>query len=311
MDNQKQHYVPKVYLKQFSKNKSGHFYAAGPKSNNLRSINPRHVEQVCYLDNFYTLKNETSESVNVKDRNFLEKNAFHYESRLLPRIINKLKHKNIYLNKSYHDSFIDIYLNIKQRNPCYRNSFNSDHLSESVTKQINILKLSKEWVEEMSGENFEVFTQRIKQKIVQDKDIKDELHKRILFDSFSGNDETMNKIKTVLGKMNLFVAEPLKDSEFFLTSDNPGFTILGDRILNTHFSEFTGVGFPITSKQFVLLLGTSSQSQLEIRKKINFRKFKTEAIDSLNRATIINSNEFVFCESKKYLSDTIEKYLFK
>ena len=44
--------MPKVYLKEFSKDKSGHFFAAVPRPDYLRSINSRHVEQVCYVDNF-------------------------------------------------------------------------------------------------------------------------------------------------------------------------------------------------------------------------------------------------------------------
>lgn len=305
--NQRQHYVPKVYLKQFSKGQSGHLYAAGPKPN-FEKIREKHVKHVCFHENFYTLKDETKKSINVDDHNYIEKNAFRYESRLLQRIIDKLRHKNVYLNKSYFESLIDIYLNIKQRNPCYRNSFNASQISKSVNRQIDSMRLEKDWIEKMSGENFDIFIERIKEKITQDKDLPNELHKRILVDSLHGEDGTIDKIKKELQQMNLFVFEPWDDCEYFLTSDNPGYTTSKDKVFNTHFSQFSTIGFPLNSKQFMLLLGRSSQSPLEIHKRIQYVKLKTEAVQMLNYGTIINSNEYVFCEHKQYLVDIIKKY---
>lgn len=305
--NQRQHYVPKVYLRQFSENRSGHFYAAGPKPH-LENIRMKHVEHVCFFENYYTLKDETKIHLNVDDHNYIEKNAFGYESRLLRRIIDKLRHKNVYLSKSYFDSLIEIYLNIKQRNPWYRNGFDSSQISKAVNRQIDRMRVAKDWIEEMSGENFDIFMGRIKGKITQDKDFPNELHKRILVESFHGQDEAMGKIARVMREMNLFVVEPSTCSEYFLTSDNPGYTTWKDRVFNTHFAQFNTIGFPLNSRQFMLLIGRSSQSQLEIHKKINYVKFKTDAVQMLNEGTIINANEYIFCENKKYLVDVIKKY---
>lgn len=308
MEKQRHHYVPKVYLREFSKNRSGHFYAAGPKPNLLRTINPRHVEQVCYIDNFYTLKEKTKEQSKVDDIDFLEKKAFDYEKRLLPRIISKLKNKNVYLNKSYHDSLIDIYLNIKQRNLFYRKNFRAYDIAKLAEKELERMKPLQSWIEEMSGQNYETFMGKIKDQILEDKDLPDELHKQTLIETAIGKNDAINNSSEVLKAMTFFVLEPLNSSDFFITSDNPGFTLLGDKVFNTNFGRFDSIGFPINSKQLVFLRGKSRQSNLEIHKKINFIKLGTKGIDTLNFCTIFNSTEYVFCESKKYLTELIERF---
>lgn len=309
MVKQKHHYVPKIYLREFSKNRLGHFFAAGPKPNFLKTINPKHAEQVCYVDNFYTLGERTKEQLEVDDIDFLEKKAFDYEKRLLPRIISKLKHKNVYLTKSYFDSLIDIYLNLKQRNLFYRKGFQNEDMSKLTDNEINKMLHLKPWIEEMSGQNFESFMGKIKEQIIRDKDLPDELHKQTLIETAKGTNDAINNAKDVLKKMELFVLEPINNSDYFITSDNPGFTLLGDKVFNTNFGRFDSIGFPINSKQTVFLKGLSSQSSVEIHKRINFIKLRTKGIDLMNYCTIFNSNEYVFCESKKYLVDLINRFV--
>lgn len=309
MEKQRQHYVPKVYLKEFSKNKLGHFYAAGPKPDYLTTINPRHVEQVCYVDNFYTLKEKTKKLENIEDADFLEKKAFDYEKRLLPRIISKLKHKNIYLNKSYYDSLIDIYLNLKQRNLFYRNGFkNSDHQS-FIDKEIERMSPLKSWIEEMSGIDYDSLMGKIKEQILQDKELPEELHKQSLIDTAKGQNDAINRTKEVIKRMNLFILEPVSALDYFITSDNPGFTLLGDKVFNTNFSRFNSIGFPINSRQLVFFNGISSRSQFEIHKRINFIKIPSSEIHLINCYTAFNSNEYLFCENKKYLTEFTKKFV--
>jgi hypothetical protein len=308
LNKQRHHYVPKVYLKEFTKNKSGHFFAAGPRPRHLKTINPKHVEQVCYVDNFYTLKERSKIMSDVGDINFLEKKAFDYEKRLLPRIISKFKHKNVYLNRSYHESLLDIYLNLKQRNLFYRNNFRSQDISALTDKQINQMHNLKPWVEEMSGENFETFIGKVKESIIHDKELPDEMHKQTLIESAKGKNDAINNAKESLKRMELFIFEPINHSDYFITSDNPGFTLLGDQVFNTNFGHFDSIGFPINSKQIVFLRGISPQSPLEIHKRINFRRLGTKGTDLMNYCTIFNSNKYVFCESKRYLVEIIGKF---
>ncbi len=308
MNKQRQHYVPKVYLKEFTRDRSGHFYAAGPRPKHLTSIDYRHVEQVCYSHNFYTLRENTKDQAEVEDNNFLEKKAFDYEKRLLPRIIDKLRHKNVYLNKSYHDSLIDIYLNLKQRNLFYRHNFIGQDMSALTDKQIDGMKPLKSWIEEMSGESFDNFMGKIKEKIILDTDLPAEMHKQTLIESAFGKNDAINKAKECLKRMTLYVFEPLNNSDYFLTSDNPGFSLLGDKVFNTNFGRFDAVGFPISSRQTVFLTGNSKQNQLEILKRINFVKLDTKRMDLINYCTIFNSNEYVFCETKKYLTELVKRF---
>lgn len=308
MDTEKHHYVPKVYLKQFSKDFLGHFYAAGPKPLYLKTVNPRHAEQVCYIHDFYTLNERTLSALGIDDAKFLETKAFDYEKRLLPRIFSKLNHKNVYLNKSYHDRFIDIYLSFKQRNAYYRNIFMNHDLNAMTDREIEKMKPAKKWIEEVSGQNYDHFMGKIKHQIISDNELPGELHKRTLIETAIGQNSAINDAKRLLLKMSFYVLEPLNNSDFFITSDNPGFSLLGKKVFNTNFGRFDSVGFPINSKQLVFLTGISSQSHLEIHKKINFAKIGTKEVHLLNCCTVFNANEHVFCESKKYLTEFVVRF---
>lgn len=264
---------------------------------------------MCYIDNFYTLRDETSRQFGLGDIEFLEKKGFDYEKKLLPRIVDKFRHKNVYLNSSYHESLINIYLSLKQRNLFYRRYFQSMDLAALTEKHIKDLKPMKAVIEQLSGEDFDSFMGKIKGQIVDDSLLPEEMHKQMLVESHKGTNEAINDAKKALERLNLYLLEPSREKDYFLTSDNPGFTLLANMVFNTNFGRFDSIGFPINSRQAVFLTGQSNQSTLEIHKRINFISLDPKAVERFNHCTIFNANELVFCESKKFLTEAIGSFL--
>lgn len=81
--SQRQHYVPQIYLKQFTVDLNGFFFRAKPKPYSAGGISKRHINNVCYLEDFYVFQNaDVLEKLPGQDANFIETNAFKYETRL-------------------------------------------------------------------------------------------------------------------------------------------------------------------------------------------------------------------------------------
>ena len=93
----RQHYVPEVYLKRFAFSLRGDFFAFKIKSKYRTTPKLVNVSSVCYLEDFYTIKNVEDLYVkNVFDEYHIEKKSFKYEKKEL----NILK----YLILNYQDS---------------------------------------------------------------------------------------------------------------------------------------------------------------------------------------------------------------
>lgn len=311
MEKEKHHYVPKLYLRQFTKELKGHFFGAGPKPDLLQTIKNKHVSEVCYLDNFYTLnKNESLERFSLDDKNFIEKKAFKYESSRIRQIINKFKNRNVNLTKSYHEQLIDIYISIKMRNIFVRNQHKDTALiNQTLDKEVENFKVMKTWIEEVSGENYESLMSRVRNSLANDKVLHEEFQKVSIIEAMKGTNEPINEAKRKIQRLNLYLFEPLSDKDYFITSDNPGFTLIGNKVFNTNFGQFDSIGFPINSRQLVMFMGLSLQSDLEILKRINYRKLTSKEVDRFNSCTTFNAFEFVYCESKKYLTDFVARFI--
>lgn len=311
MNKQKHHYVPRSYLIQFTKGLDGKFFSAGPKSEHFRTIKRKHIAEVCYVNNFYTLmKAESLEKYSLDDGNFIEKNAFNYEKHRIRQVIYKFKNRNVSLNKSYHDQLIEIYLSIKIRNVFLRNQhLDKKIINETLDKEILKFIPYKTWIEKVSGEKYEDLMERVRDTLANDKVQHEEFQKLSIIESIKGTNEPINQAKRKIRRLNIFLFEPLNEEDYFITSDNPGFTLIGNKVYNTNFGDFDSIGFPINSRQLVMFMGQSPQSELEVLRRINYMKLTSKEIDILNACTTFNAVGYIFCESKKYLEEFKVRFL--
>lgn len=309
MNIEKQHYVPRAYLKFFTENSKGHFFRAGPKPEFLSNVKPKHISEVCYVSDFYKInKEETLKKYSIEDKNFIEKKAFEYEKKAIRQVINKLKQRPAYINKSYHEQLVDIILSIKHRNIFYRQNFTKLSIDNLLKNKIEQLKIYKDEIELKFGEPFSLFVDKIKSQISDDLELHEEFHKQGIIEAVNGTNEALNDAKKLLMGLSLSILEPVNTHDYFITSDNPGFTLLGNKVLNTNYGEFDYIGFPINSKQLLLFRGKAAQGDLIIHKQLNHRWITSNEILIHNYCTIFNSYQYVFCESKKYLKNIVDQF---
>lgn len=105
-------------------------------------------------------------------------------------------------------------------------------------------------------------------------------------------------------KMDFDVLEAPEGS-FFFTSDNPGFSLVGNTIRNTDWDSMNAVMFPINSRQAVRF---KKMNKYDVMKYVSYKKITHGQISMINRATISSADEFIFCENFKYLRKFIETF---
>lgn len=102
------------------------------------------------------------------------------------------------------------------------------------------------------------------------------------------------------------------ESKPFLTSDNPGYSVHeGDKIGNLFLGSAKSFAFPISKTRLFVITPDDRDGNELIIKKIKYIEMPEEFIRLSNKATIINAEERIFSNSKKYLDDLIDVYDFE
>lgn len=113
--------------------------------------------------------------------------------------------------------------------------------------------------------------------------------------------EVTQKILDNLLKRQIYIAH-IEGSSEFITSDNPGFTIADDLLLNMGgFDKSYQFGFPLSSKQFLIIDSHYLDKKNLNRKVIHPIKFSQSHIDELNGYTFRIATTKIFASSKEVL----------
>src|SRR5690606_19850285 len=105
MNAQKQHFVPEVYLRQFTRNQNGFFYQLDISIQRL-DIREVHVHNVCYFTNYYDVENQGElRELGLNDPRYLEK-SFTYENILAP-IIDRIRERQYYSSRKEFEILVD------------------------------------------------------------------------------------------------------------------------------------------------------------------------------------------------------------
>jgi len=310
---ERQHFVPEVYLRRFTRNASGFFFKASHKPNFLQ-IESRPVSRVCFYDDYYNLKAPEilRDRTVLEDLNFIERNAFDYESNLNETLNcfvtcgDSIPHQKV-------RELIEVILKLKQRNPFNRESFRKEHSDTESTKVI--LDREGEKLKDFLLQNtkhpeetIKTIIENSKDKILANDKFHEEAHKRILIDTYLGDNEAMDNAVKVILALGVTVLRPINTSTYFITSDNPGFSLLGDKVFNTNYGNFDRVGFPMSSKVAVLF-GGFDKTVGQPTRRVNSISMTDEQMEIFNYCTIFNCCDSLFCGDKDYLTKLIDRFV--
>ena len=295
----KQHYVPKVYLKHFT-NDDEHFFATQPRSKYIGRPRRFHPSQVCYVKNFY----DYEEFSDIEDRRFIEINAFPYEEEVVNVLMTLFKGNPAFIRLSHYRGLVELILNLKLRNLSIREFYRNTDVDEYLEDAGNKLKADLPFIEFLLGMPFSQYLERLKTKIELQSDHGNTSHKDAIVRNLFDQIEPMNEVKKLLHRVEPIICSPKYQSDYFLTSDNPGFTVKdGVKVYNTSYKDFDSVGFPLNSKQLLILNIRRQTNPLIIKRRVHYVKCDSRDMELLNQGTTFNSIKHIFCQDSSYLEE--------
>lgn len=304
----KQHFVPEVYLNQFSYNQTGDIYCLDFKSEYLnKSMKSYNKSAICYDRDTYTL-NDSELLINpdVDNPYFIELNLFDYENSSYNTIIEKVKAKENF-NQNEADIMCHFFLSIKHRNPEFKKSF---------TDLIRRKELTDEYIEKRTKEllNLPEFKGICHQEIItavrneitvrlNNSKFNDNLYLDNLINNEINQGSTMEKLRARLMKCHFKIFES-PDNHTFITSDNPGHTVdKKGKLTHLAFDVAKYLFMPLTPKfTFGIDLELEDQSRTEV-KSIDYIKTDREFVEIANQSTAYLSTRHLYSNNKNALSN--------
>ncbi len=313
---QKQHYVPEVYLKSFSFDEVGNLYCLRikPYFDKLK-IKIRNKSSVCYNPNNYKFNETEGREEKIKaDSNYIENNLFKYENEFINSISEKINSKkNITLTEA--ENLIRVLLSIKNRNLYFKKLFQGSKLMEiQFEKEIQKIRNFTIKYKVENPKKYEAFISLIENKLR--KQIEDESETSDLFnDQIVRVEERKDKNQEWLIKemcKSKFLVFCTDESNPFLTSDNPGFTVHeGDAVGNLFLGSAKAFAFPISKTRLFVIMPDDRDGNELITKRIKYIETPEDFLKLSNKATIINSEERIFSNSKDLLEELMGKFDFE
>jgi len=299
------HYVPQVYLKAFADSQK-QIYQLKRK---YRKISQKRIAQICYEPNYFTIqKDETKLFNNVTDPYHIEKYSFKKHENMYERILKKITLPSLNqtrLSKSEVKTFLEILITIKRRNPTVkkqlikeiRNHFNSGEFKKNLQPGIEISRKIDSIDPEEYIENYIQTINNDNSKVAD-----------IYLSIFLGNEsKVIEKVSGTLMHYQLFVYHAPPLSQFF-TSDNPGFTVVGDIIVNYGgLSDKFVFIFPLSPKYCLLIDSTDLDDKFNLDKMIYHKHIDNASVEIFNQSTAQISIDKVFCYNKFFLSEFLKK----
>jgi hypothetical protein len=303
----KQHYVPRCYLNGFSDENSFLYaanlkliekgYDAKPKQKNISSL--------CILDDYYNLLKK----YNSKTFRFNHYEELYVESNILGKSETKYKEirdrliSGINVKNEDFDYFANFIIQLKLRNIYWY---------ENVLK-----KKSKQWITESMTDTLDKMQEKglynhipkgIKQLIINDtklQNITDEdFPKKMQLHSLIERQDLNNPhnmlIRTALLSASWTIWElPETSSHFFITSDNPGYSIgTSGEPENTKFKDKFTFYLPLASRHCLVISDIESSYKPPVLTK---RRIPEETARVMNFYTCHVINERVFSIRKNEL----------
>lgn len=288
-----QHYIPKVYLKQFESGRNKLYSLHNKAHKSSPHIKEVTKGQLGYLPDFYTIKNEyILERLGLSDKDFIEKDFNARVENRFEKILACLLSSSQKLSLQDAEEVLLMLLSMKQRNPVFRRVFeNPQTIIKAFNRRFEEIFEHRDMFEEilkqegiMSFEEFVKFGHNYAHQFANDPNTPQYLHTEGIL-NLHQNEETFTKeIVSWLLRCNWYIFEATAQRPF-ITSDNPGFCFdNNETVHNLNFADFTEFCFPLTPKH-LLIITARFTDQIGSEKQIYYRLAKPDLVKLINRAT--------------------------
>lgn len=292
----KQHYVPQIYLRNFSSEiNPGKIYVKSKSPSKLYLAN---ISDTAAQRNFYTVNK-------YEDKYILER---HFSSTIEPMLSSIIK---IIRSKAEN--------NLIQNGICILSGEEKEKLALSIIFQFLRSTNTRDYEKKLYNENLPIAFAKAKERFSPLSD--EQVEKLKLFENSEDyfkdialstifNEKSLTKYISILLRKNFLIYRIIGD-ELFVTSDNPvvllnSITLEATPFKNGLENESTVVMYPISPKTIVVAyhpakyFGTLKELDCCLR-FINGEKEKG-FINTANKAQKHSCNNFLYSNSKEYLS---------
>lgn len=298
----KHHYVPVCYLNQFT-NSQKSFYKKRNDNGKISLTNP---SKVCYeLDTNRFRYSETMESNNIDDEYYVEKNSFKIQENNYGKIagaITKFQIEPKVIDKDKYYLFLETLITIKRRNPTSRNeiiqAFKEGYNSEEGKKKLKELLLE----DIASGKVDPSIEQYLIDSLINRSKDDDYLHDMYLSAYVDKTEHTtIPNVARDLYVLKQVIFHPPIGYQF-ITSDNPGFLIVGDKVINLGgFGGDFQFYFPLSPTSCLFIRSNDREDGRITEKTIYHLPASDFVVNTINNATKTVSNKSLFSLSRAVL----------
>ncbi len=265
----KHHYVPQCYLKNFTFD--NRLYVLDVRKvqkgyNELPTL--RHTASICYFPNYYTIEENMGDSefrLNAYDALYIERDVLSKLENKYGKIFEKLS-ENIPLVLQDAIDLTDFIIQLKLRNPYWM----KETLEKKKSSLIDSAMDSLDFEKFTENPRFQYIPKEIKKAIAETVRDKNKLNPTFskqmqLFSLIQRNDDIENrneKFRLAIINCKWMVYESPKNGPYFITSDNPGYSLKGNdgKTYNTNYSDPFMLFFPLSPKLCLVISGAEKDN---------------------------------------------------
>lgn len=305
----KQHYIPRVYLKQFENGRKK-LYSLHNKAHKFSPyVKEQDKAQIGYLPDFYTIKSKNIlNRLELSDKDIIEKVFNARVENRFEKILASLLSPLQTLSMQAAEEVLVMLLSMKERNPMFRRVFeNPQTIIEAFNRRFEDVFEDRDTLEEileqegrMSFEEFVEYGRNYAHQFAHNPNTPQDLHAEGIV-NLHQNKETFTKeiVRWLLGcKWYIFETTPQRP---FITSDNPGFCLdHNEHVHNLNFADCSEFCFPLTPRHTVVITSHFTDRGESV-KQIYHRRASPDLVELINRATFMVSYKKVLSNDENSL----------
>lgn len=293
----KHHYVPQCYLKNFTyENELYVLDVRKVQKGYKEKPMPKHTAKICYFNNYYTIESEmgsTQFRLEAYDALYIETQVLSKLENRYGKIFEKLS-TNIIISLQDAIDLTDFIIQLKLRNPYWMHETLEKKKNNFIDSAMDSLEADKF----AKSARFQHMPLELKQAVADwirnENKANPKFSKQMQLFSLvqrSLDQENRNeKFRVAVIDCKWMIYEAPENGPFFITSDNPGYSLKGNDGLtyNTNFSDPYMFFFPISFRYCLVI--ASEQKDFAYSNKEPHKKYKSGVIPSDLVITINNSS---------------------